>query len=230
MHPAASCARGAQAAVDPPHFTFEAVDSGLARAISGSGTPRAVLVEHIREQILLLVREAVQECEEMRLVSEDHLRRDCCRRRRFTDGECTCARAFCQGLHQIDEVLRNARVRIERKQGLVSTPSMWEVKRGTYRYERGAETGQFFFQHFCRQSEEELAQRDESKRVCAVPNLRRRTRWERCILERTERRVQCCKAIHRLNTARERIAEEVRCLHHLFAEQEKIRKRLAYTG
>lgn len=68
----ASCSRGprrgAHATVEPAHLALEPLDAR--RAVRAAHT---VLVEQIRQQVLLLVRQALEQHEQVRLVAEDEL-------------------------------------------------------------------------------------------------------------------------------------------------------------
>ena len=72
--PSLDTARCAQAAVDSPHLALQLIHRG--RAGSVGRTPRSVLVEHVCEKVLLLIRKAVEKREEMGFVAKDHLGSD----------------------------------------------------------------------------------------------------------------------------------------------------------
>ena len=85
--PSLDTARCAQAAVDSPHLALQLIHRG--RAGSVSRTPRSVLVEHVCEEVLLLVREPVEKCEEVRLIAKDHLCSDSRRGGGLAHSQCT---------------------------------------------------------------------------------------------------------------------------------------------
>ena len=88
----------AKASIDPAHLPLEPFDGPLPGAVGGSGPTSAVLVEHVREHVFLLVWETVEKREEVRLVVEDHLSRDRRCRGRLVHGERARSRTLRQGL------------------------------------------------------------------------------------------------------------------------------------
>jgi len=69
--PRRSADRRARPPVEPAHLPLEAIDAARARHPA-----HPVLVKQISEQVLLVVRQAVQQREQVRLVAQHDLRRD----------------------------------------------------------------------------------------------------------------------------------------------------------
>ena len=143
----------AQTAVNPSHLAFEPLDGGLASAVSGGGPPRAVLVEHVREKVLLFIREAIEERKEVRLVAAVAASRTASALvPELSVRDCTVARGEKIIGGKAD---RSAQCRgcphSRQSPGLATGVNGEREMNEAYRDEGGAEAGQLLLEDLCRE-------------------------------------------------------------------------------